>query len=173
MSSVATELTRRTTTAEIQRRNGTSSVPLSYGQEQIWLHSQLVQNLALYNEPVTIRKSGALNVAALTKALTEIVRRHEAWRTNFQVVNGQPVQVIQPAGPFAIAVKDLRSLPKNQREGEALRLATEDALRPFDLSHGPLYRALLIHLADDDHRLYLTLHHIIFDGSSIYHVLLP
>ncbi len=173
MSSVATELTQRTTTAEIQRRNGTSSVPLSYGQEQIWLHSQLVQNLALYNEPVTIRKSGALNVAALTKALTEIVRRHEAWRTNFQVVNGQPVQVIQPAGPFAIAVKDLRSLPKNQREGEALRLATEDALRPFDLSHGPLYRALLIHLADDDHRLYLTLHHIIFDGSSIYHVLLP
>ncbi len=173
MSTLITELRQHSTAVEIGPRSGNAVVPLSYGQEQIWLHSQLVPHLALYNEPVTICKAGDLDVAVLARALSEIVRRHEAWRTIFRMVDGQPVQIIQPASPFEIAVKDLRSLPQEEREAEALRLATQDALRPFNFAQGPLYRALLIHLSDDEHRLYLTLHHIIFDGTSIYRVLLP
>src|SRR5579872_119844 len=173
MGILATEYSQRPTPVEITPRVSKSPVPLSYGQEQIWLHSQLVPQLALYNEPVTIRKSGSLDVAVLQRALSEIVRRHEAWRTNIRVLDGQPMQVVQPAPPFDIQIRDLRSWPLEKREAEASRLATQDALRPFDFAQGPLYRALLVHLSDDEHRLYLTLHHIIFDGTSIYRVLLP
>ncbi len=158
---------------EIELRPNTSSVPLSYGQEQIWLHSQLVPAISLYNEPVTIKKTGELDVAILNRALSEIVRRHESWRTTFVAKDGQPVQVVHPAVPVTLRGVDLRHLPASEREREALRLATEDALRPFDLTKLPLFRGFLVHMGDNDHRIYLTLHHIIFDGTSIYHVLIP
>jgi amino acid adenylation domain-containing protein len=147
--------------------------PLSFAQQQIWLHAQLVPELPLYNEPVTISRRGPLDVPALERALTEIVRRHETWRTVFSVEDGEPVQVIQPIAPVHLPLVDLSSMPEAQRESEASRLAHQDALRPFDLSQGPLLRALLVRFSDTEHRLFLTLHHIIFDGYSIYRVLLP
>jgi surfactin family lipopeptide synthetase A len=149
------------------------TVPLSHGQEQIWLHTQLVTDVPLYNEPITIYKAGALDHALLERVLTELVRRHEAWRTNFKIVDGQPVQVIGAPFEVRIPVVDLRGIPVPQREPEALRLAVEDAQRPFSLTSGPLFRVLLIRVSDNDHRLYLTLHHIIFDGFSIYRLFLP
>ena len=149
------------------------TAPLSFAQQQIWLHAQLVPEIPIYNEPVTIHRHGRLEVAVLERTLTEIIRRHEAWRTNFVLMNGEPVQVIQPAKPFSLRVIDLRHLPAADREAEAKRLAVEDSLKLFQLSEGPLFRALLVHLTDNEHRLILTLHHIIFDGYSIYRVLLP
>ena len=159
--------------AAIGRRATGNVVPLSHGQEQIWLHSQLVTEVSLYNEPITIYKAGTLDAAVLERALTEMVRRHEAWRTNFRVMDGQPVQVIGSPYEVHVPVVDLRNIPGPQREPEALRLAVEDAQRPFDLTEGPLFRVLLIRVSDTDHRLYLTLHHIIFDGFSMYRVFLP
>jgi surfactin family lipopeptide synthetase A len=152
---------------------GENTAPLSFAQQQIWLHAQLVPEIPIYNEPVTIHRRGRLDVAALERTLTEIIRRHEAWRTVFTLVNGEPVQVIQPAAPFSLRAIDLRGLPAAEREAEATRLAVEDSLRLFKLSEGLLFRALLVHLSDTEHRLILTLHHIIFDGYSIYRVLLP
>src|SRR5258705_11042602 len=73
--------------------------PLSFAQQQVWLHAQLAPGLPLYNEPLTIRRRGPLDVSALEAALTEIVRRHEAWRTTFTLEGGAPVQTGQP--PFA------------------------------------------------------------------------
>ncbi len=150
-----------------------NTAPLSFAQQQIWLHAQLVPEIPIYNEPVTIQRHGTLDVPALERALSEIVRRHEAWRTSFAVADGEPVQVVQPATPALITRIDLSQTPPSQKESEAQRLALEGALRPFDLSRGPLFRALLVHLSDTEHRLFLTLHHIIFDGYSIYRVLLP
>jgi surfactin family lipopeptide synthetase A len=149
------------------------TAPLSFAQQQIWLHAQLVPEIPIYNEPVTIHRHGRLDVAVLERTLTEIIRRHEAWRTSFVLVNGEPMQVIKPATPFSLRVIDLRHLPIAERELEAKRLAVEDSLKLFKLSEGPLFRALLVHLSDNEHRLILTLHHIIFDGYSIYRVLLP
>ncbi|MGO9126853.1 MAG: non-ribosomal peptide synthetase [Terriglobales bacterium] len=157
----------------VGRRAAGGIVPLSHGQEQIWLHTQLVIDVPLYNEPITIYKAGTLDHGLLERALTELVRRHEAWRTNFRVVEGQPVQIIGAPFEVRVPVVDLRGIPVPQREPEALRLAVEDAQRPFDLTAGPLFRALLIRVNDSDHRLYLTLHHIIFDGFSIYRLFLP
>jgi amino acid adenylation domain-containing protein len=157
----------------IGRRPIGEPVRPSFGQEQLWLHAQMVDDPLIYNEPVTVRRIGPLDLAALHQSLNEIVRRHEAWRTNFDIQDGQLVQVINPVLDLELPLLDLRGLPESQREEEALRLATLDARRPFDLKQGPLLRALLIRLADDEHRLYLTLHQIIFDGVSLYSVFLP
>ncbi|MDX6288495.1 MAG: hypothetical protein QOH42_294, partial [Blastocatellia bacterium] len=157
----------------IARRPPAEPARPSFGQEQLWLHSQMVADLLIYNEPVTVRRTGPLDVSALKQSLKEIIRRHEAWRTNFAIEEGQLVQVINPNLDLELPFVDLRGLDKSEREAEALRLATLDTRRPFDLSQGPLLRALLVQLADEDHRLYLTLHQIIFDGVSLYSVFLP
>jgi amino acid adenylation domain-containing protein len=159
--------------ANIPRRGHGEPIPLSYGQQLLWLHSQLAPDLPLYNEPVTIHRKGPLDVAALEGSLNEILRRHEAWRTSFPSVDGRPLQLIHEAAAIRLPVVDLRGLPEAEREKAALRLAVEDARRPFDLAEGPLLRALLIRLGDEEHRLFLVLHHIIFDGVSIYSVFLP
>ena len=150
-----------------------SCAPLSFAQQQIWLHAQLIPDLPLYNEPVTVNRRGPLDETALNRALTEIVRRHQAWRTTFTLVDGEPVQVVQPPPEIRVSVADLSRVPEGQHEAEAQRLAVADACRPFNLSQGPLFRALLARLSDNEHRLFLTLHHIIFDGYSIYRVFLP
>jgi amino acid adenylation domain-containing protein len=147
--------------------------PPSLGQEQLWLHAQMVEDATIYNEPVTVRRIGALDVEALKRSLDEIIRRHEAWRTNFVAQDGQLVQVINPFLHLELPLVDLSNLAEPEREGEALRLATQDARRPFDLREGALLRALLVRLSDADHRLFITLHQIIFDGVSLYSVFLP
>ena len=157
----------------VPRLANTRMAPLSSGQQQIWVHTQLVPEISIYNEPVTVHRRGTLDVPALERALTEIVRRHECWRTTFTLANGEPVQVVEAPKPVQLRVSDLSRLPASQREAEARRLAAEDALRPFNLSQGPLFHALLVQLGDTEHRLFLTLHHIIFDGYSIYGVFLP
>ncbi len=157
----------------ISRRPAGVNPPLSVGQHQIWLHSQIAPELPLYNEPMTVHRTGLLDVPALEGSLGEILKRHEIWRTTLAVVDGEPVQVVQPAAAFSLPVVDLRSLPGAAREAEALRLATEEARRPMDLAHGPLARFRLIHLGDEAHRLYITLHQMIFDGVSMYSVFLP
>lgn len=164
---------RATAPYGIPRRPPGERVPLSFGQQQIWLLGQMAPDRPVYNECVTIRMIGPLDVVALERGFNEIVRRHEPWRTTFSIVDGDPSQVIHPPPRIALPVIHLEGLPEDRREPEALRLATEDARAPFDLAKGPLLRARLVRLNDAEHRLYLTLHHIIFDGVSIYDVLLP
>src|SRR2546428_11250532 len=81
------------TAPSIPRREHGERVPLSFAQEQVWLHAQLAPDLPLYNEPVTIHYTGPLDVAAFERAFNEILRRHEAWRTSFGIVDGRPVQI--------------------------------------------------------------------------------
>jgi aspartate racemase len=150
-----------------------ADMPLTFAQQQLWLHGQLAPKTALYNEPLTVRHHGALDSGVLRRALSEIVRRHQAWRTIFPVVDGEPVQRVLPAFAVDIPEVDLRALSSADREAEASRLATADARMPFDLATGPLFRAKLVRLGDDKQRLYVTLHHLIFDGFSGYRVFLP
>jgi non-ribosomal peptide synthetase component F/thioesterase domain-containing protein/acyl carrier protein len=157
----------------IVRRPPDAPAPPSFGQEQLWIHAQLIADSLIYNEPVTVRRTGPLDAAALKQSLNEIIRRHEAWRTNLAIQDGQLVQVINPVLDLELPLVDLRGLDESEREAEGLRLATLDARRPFDLNQGPLLRAMLARLGNDEHRLYLTLHQIIFDGVSLYSVFLP
>ncbi|HEY3098592.1 MAG TPA: amino acid adenylation domain-containing protein, partial [Methylomirabilota bacterium] len=157
----------------IPRRANRDAAPLSFAQQQIWLHAQLAPDVPLYNEPVTIRYRGALEPSTLARALAELTARHEAWRTVFVTEDGRPVQRVLPSLALDVPFDDLRGLPADAREAEAVRLATADAQRPFDVARGPLLRARLARLADDDSRLYLTLHHAIFDGYSLYQIVVP
>lgn len=162
-----------TDTDTIPRRSSGSPAPLSFGQQQVWLLAQLIPDIPVYNECVTIHLSGPLNIDVLEQSFNEIIRRYEVWRTSFPTVDGQPVQLIHPSLTLMLPVVDLRHLPEAEREIEALRLATEDARPLFDLAQGPLLRAMLIRLGDEEHCLFLTLHHIIFDGVALYQVFLP
>jgi len=157
----------------IPRRKSEETIPLSHAQEQVWVHAQLAPHLPLYNEPVTIHYSGPLDSKALEQAFNEILCRHEAWRTSFPVRDGQPVQKVHQKLSISLPVIDLSALPRAQREAAALEIATADAREPLDLASVPLFRAKLMRLAEEEHRLYLTLCHIIFDGVALYRVFLP
>ncbi|HEX2191091.1 MAG TPA: condensation domain-containing protein, partial [Longimicrobiaceae bacterium] len=109
---------------------------------------------------------GALDPGALERALAEIVTRHESLRTRFGVVDGEPAQLVDPPGPFAVPLADLAALAPDRREAEARRLSAREGRAPFDLERGPLLRARLLRLAGDEHVLLLTLHHIVSDGWS-------
>ena len=142
-------------------------LPLSFAQQRLWFLDQLMSGTPLYNIPNAIRLKGSLNVRPLEQSLSEIVRRHEALRTTFSAVNGQPIQVIHPAVTLLLPIADLREVPETQREVEAQRLATEEAQRPFDLVNEQLFRVKLLHLAEEEHLLLLTMHHIVSDGWSL------
>ena len=161
-----------TTALPLQPISRSQTIPLSFSQEQLWFLQQLAPDEPVYNEPCTIRLKGAINVDALEKALNEIIKRHESWRTRFITVDGQPAQVIDPPHTFNLTPVDLRQFPPEQREAEALRLATKQAKQPFDLTSDRLLRATLMQLADVDYRLFLTFHHIVMDDVSIQSVFL-
>ena len=143
---------------------------MSFAQQRLWFLGQLLPDAPSYNEPVTVRFRGSVDPEALSRALTEIVNRHEVWRTSFHVTQGEPVQVIHPSVPLPLPIADLRSLPKHEREAAFMQRCTEEAHRPFDLVNGPLVRFVLLIVDDEDARLFLTFHHIIADGLSIYGV---
>src|SRR5207253_1327678 len=98
--------------------------------------------------------------------LEEIVRRHEVLRTHFVAGDGDPVQVVSPDTAFPLPEVDLSGLPGGERQEAALRLATEEAERPFDLARDRMIRGQLLRLDDEEHVLLLTLHHIASDGWS-------
>jgi hypothetical protein len=160
-------------TNTIPRRAAQDVAPLSYGQQQMWLLSQLIPDAPVYNETVQIHLPGSLDIDAFERSFNEIIQRHEAWRTNFLLVDGEPLQVIHPTLTLPLPLIDLRHLSGEEREQEALRIATEKALAPFDLGQGPLLRPTLMRLDEEIYHLYLSLHHIIFDGMAIFQVFLP
>lgn len=157
----------------IRPRTPGTVIPISAEQRRIWLHSETNSDLPLYNESITIHRRGSFSLPALEQTLTEIVRRHEAWRTSIDIVQQELVQIVAPQLIIRLPLIDLTHLPVAEREQECLRLATEDATCPIALDTVPLFRAQVVRMADDDHRLHLTLHHVIFDGVSIYRVLMP
>src|SRR6266571_1334865 len=117
----------------IPRRTAEGYAPLSFGQQQLWLLAQLTPNTPVYNECVTIHLPGSLDVPVLERSFNEFIRRHITWRTSFPVVDGQPIQMIHPPPTYTIPSVDLRHMPREEQEAEALRLATEDARVLFDL----------------------------------------
>jgi amino acid adenylation domain-containing protein len=142
-------------------------LPLSFAQQRLWFLDQLVPGSAFYNLPLAVRLSGLLNLSALEQSLSEVLKRHEVLRTTFPAIEGEPVQMIAPASFINLSLIDLTSLPANEREREAQRLAAQETQTPFDLSQGPLLRTTLLILSDSEHVLLLTMHHIVSDGWSM------
>jgi amino acid adenylation domain-containing protein len=157
----------RTELPPIESADRQADLPLSFAQQRLWFIDQLEGAGAAYHMPTSLRLQGELDRAALVRALGRIVARHEALRTTFAETDGDPVQRIAPAeaSSFHLMEHDLRG--RAQAGAELRRVMAEEAGAPFDLAHGPLIRGRLVRLADDDHVLLITMHHIVSDGWSM------
>ena len=144
-----------------------NTFPLSFAQQRLWFLDQLEPGSALYNMPAAVRLTGSLDVSALEESINEVVRRHEALRTTFAMIGGRPIQVITPALSISFPVVDLTDHKEESKEAQALSMAGEEAITPFDLTSGPLLRAKLLRLTVDQHILLLTMHHIVSDAWSL------
>jgi amino acid adenylation domain-containing protein len=143
--------------------------PLALDQERLWFLHQLDPADVSFNIGEVTRLEGPLDPAVLAGCLTEVVRRHEAWRTTFPERDGQPVQVVSPVSPgwsVPLPLVDLSGLPAARREAEARRVSLDELRRPFDLAHGPVIRAWLIRREPSLHECGLVAHHIVTDGYS-------
>ncbi len=140
---------------------------LSFAQQRLWFLDQLQPGDTSENIHMAVCLTGLLDIQALERTLNEVVRRHEVLRTTFAERDGQPVQIISPPQPFSLPLIDLCPLPAEERQQKAQQLATAEAVRPFDLSRGPLLRLNLLRLDATEHVLLTTMHHIISDGWSL------
>ncbi|HEX8094792.1 condensation domain-containing protein, partial [Jatrophihabitans sp.] len=155
-------------TGRITRRPASDApLPLSHSQRQLWYLDQLAPGNPFYNNPSAFEFTGALDVAALHRAVSEVARRHESLRTVFPLVDGEPCQLVRPAAPVPMPVIDLTGLPAAERLDRAREITEADAQAPFDLASGPLLRTSLLKLAEDRYRWLVNVHHIVADGWSI------
>ncbi|MBA3442908.1 MAG: glycosyltransferase, partial [Pyrinomonadaceae bacterium] len=154
------------TVTAIPRRSGTDAIPLSFVQQRLWFIDQLEPGNPAYNNTDAFRLTGRLDREALERTINEIVLRHEALRTTFPTADGKPVQLVAPELSVPLPLTDLSRVPAAEREPQARRLVAEESQRPFDLARGPLVRANLLRLGEEDHILLLALHHIVSDGWS-------
>lgn len=144
-------------------------IPLSFGQQRIWVLEKMLPNTATYNISRVLRLTGLLNINAFEKAINAIIRRHESLRTVFLLSNKEPCQSILPS--FTINLSkftiDLKNLKKNEKKSSMNNIIKEELNKPFDLALGPLIRAKVIIISKKIHIITFTMHHIIFDGWSM------
>ncbi len=142
-------------------------LPSTVGQQGFWYLDQLQPGNTAYNIAVRFKLLGPLRFDCLERALNAIVARHESLRTVFAVRDGSPMQVITPALTIPLPCDDLQNWDEKERRRLAEAHASEEARRPFDLASGPLVRARLLRLFEQEHMLLVTIHHIVADGWSI------
>ncbi|HEX5753854.1 MAG TPA: amino acid adenylation domain-containing protein [Archangium sp.] len=141
--------------------------PLSFAQQRLWFLDRLEPDSPLYNVFLALRLEGALDTAVLERSFHALLQRHESLRTVFPQGERGPFQAISARGELPLEVVDLRELPGDAREAEALRRAGEEVRRPFALAAGPLLRVALLRLGEAEHVLVLVVHHIVSDGWSL------
>ena len=142
-----------------------ATVASTEAQREVWLADQLGPQASLsYNESLTLRLRGALDVAALAAAFDALVRRHPSLRSTFSSDGTQ--LLIGESAPFQLVERDLRSLDA-QAQQRALAADEAAAVRePFSLETGPLFRAALYTLSAAEFHLLMTAHHAVCDGWS-------
>ena len=153
--------------AEIARVSRDEPLPASPAQERLWTLQQAVPDLPFFNILYALRITSPLDATVLERSLNEIVRRHEILRTTIGVAGGRPIQVIAPQLTVPLAVDDLHKLPTSKKETAAHRLIQAELTHCFDLARGPLIRARIVRLAEDEHLLLIAMHQMIADGGSL------
>src|SRR6201998_1728372 len=141
-------------------------LPLSCAQQRLWFMCQMGRDEA-HHISLGWRLTGNLDCPALRRALDRIVARHEVLRTSFAVVEGEPVQKIQAVDAFRFELKEEDLRERGETGEELARRIKEETERAFDLASGPLIRGQLLQVAEDEHVLLITMHHIVSDGWSM------
>jgi len=162
-----------TESAAVTSRTASGPLPLSASQSQLWYLSQLAPDSRASNDVIEIRKTGALDVEALRRALSAVVARHEALRTTFDSVDGVPHQIVREPTEVDLPVSDLSDLDSQDAIARAVDIVAADSLPAYDLADGPLIRPRLIRITEEDHRLYLGLHQLIWDGTTLKRIVFP
>ena len=150
----------------IRPGHGPGPRPLSFAQEALWVLHQLAPDQPTFNITAAVRVGGPLDLAALGRAVDDLVARHESLRTTFEPVDGRPMMVAASEQTLPLGVIDLAGLAADDRRAEAARHAIAEARRPFDLRKGPLARVVVLRLGESDHAVLLAMHHIMTDGWS-------
>jgi len=161
------EACKRFVPPPIKPRGSTDPAPLSFAQERLWFLEQLEPEAAVYNISRSWRLIGNLSSSTLEASLNEILSRHETLRTAFRLIDGQPVQVVQPSADVSLTSLDLSSLSEDTRQTEIALTIKSETERPFDLSAGQLLRCTVIRARNDDHVVVLTTHHSVSDAWSM------
>ncbi|QKY12021.1 non-ribosomal peptide synthase/polyketide synthase [Janthinobacterium lividum] len=166
--SIAVVAAKRAEHSVIVPADRNAPLPLSWAQQRLWFLDQLDQAAgAAYNSPTALRLKGTLDDAALQATLDSLLARHESLRTSFMLADGAPVQIIAPADcGFMLMRQDLSALDPAAQAQAISRIGHEEASQVFDLARGPLVRGRLLRMAQDEHALLLTVHHIVTDGWS-------
>ena len=154
-------------TPSILRRANNAPSLLSFAQQRLWFLEQLFPGSDIHNISEAFELKGNLKVEALKQSLNEIIKRHEALRTNFVLIGESPFQVVAEERKLDLSVVDLSDLPEEKRQNEMKRLLSEESRLPFHLDTDLLVRVLLLRLAQDHHVLMLTVHHIVSDDWSM------
>ncbi|HEY4955146.1 MAG TPA: amino acid adenylation domain-containing protein [Gemmatimonadaceae bacterium] len=160
--------------AEVSARRGgripkytnTDSFPLSFGQQMVWLSTQLDKTTAAYNRCSAMHIAGRLDYGVLQRALTAIAERHETLGCRIVVDDGTPEAHPVSVDAIPLPVTDLSSLSVESRQARVRELLDAEATRPFDLDTGPLIRAGILREGDEANTLYISTHHIASDGWS-------
>ncbi|WP_037189184.1 condensation domain-containing protein, partial [Rhodococcus sp. 114MFTsu3.1] len=139
-------------------------VPLSLAQQRMWFINQFDTQSAAYNIPLAVRLSGAVDVAALSAAVTDVVERHESLRTVFPTVGELPRQVVLDVADVDLSL-DMVSIDESALAGHV----SSEAARGFDVTTDMPIRATLYRLdgREDRHVLAIVVHHIAADGASM------
>ncbi|HZI74700.1 MAG TPA: condensation domain-containing protein, partial [Gemmatimonadales bacterium] len=146
-------------------KHGGLLVPLSYAQQRLWFLSQTEGGSRAYHVPFGVELRGSVDVEALCRALDRIVERHEALRTTFEQVEGEPRQRVREAEPFRLVQEDVRECADPKL---AVRERAEvEVSEAFDLEHGPVIRGRLVRHGEEEYTLLVTIHHIASDGWSM------
>jgi amino acid adenylation domain-containing protein/non-ribosomal peptide synthase protein (TIGR01720 family) len=153
--------------APVFKRTAEEPLLLSYAQQRQWFLWQWAPHSAAYNIPTALRLQGPLDVSALERSVQALIERHETLRTVFSQETAQPLQVVLPAGPFALEIHQLSAELANDADASIQAFVQTQSQKNFDLQHGPLLRAALLQVSPNDYVLVLTLHHIVSDGWSL------
>ncbi|HEX9937592.1 MAG TPA: amino acid adenylation domain-containing protein [Longimicrobium sp.] len=141
-------------------------LPLSFPQESVWFFQHLKPDMRSYNFQAAVRIRGELHAEALERALGEIVRRHEIFRTTFPAVDGAPAQVVHEPWPVSLPVIDLSRLEGTEQEEELETRMQAEFRRPFDIMALPLVRWTLFRLGAGEHVFLAVEQHLVHDGWS-------
>jgi amino acid adenylation domain-containing protein len=172
LASLATAIEAATGTVRlppIEVQPDDSPKMLSFAQQRLWFLNQFEENnSATYNMPAALQLSGRLDMAALQQSLLWLLERHASLRTYFPTRKGQASVQIQEIDQIdVLQIHDLRHLSASDQNEEVQSRANQNAIEPFDLAQGPLFRASLLQLSEQRSVLLLNMHHIISDGWSM------
>lgn len=147
----------------IPRRGHKNPSPLTVDQERLWFFHQMNPDKPTYNVYGAIRLEGRLDIDAMEFAINEVLRRHESWRTTFDLIDGQPVQIVHDELQLKFDVADVRDLPEEEREPAAHQETLDEVMIPIDLVNGPVVRVKLIRISETQNIIVLTVHHLVTD----------